>query len=109
MLSIAAADGVTQPFAERRYAFTLAPKASDVAAEMFRHLVLDEEVHRVAVLAAAGPHGEAGVGAVQVAASTAGVVLGTVARFSPGGRSGRAGPAARRPGRSGRRGRLVRR
>ena len=85
MLSIAAADGVTLPFAERRYAFTLAPKASDVAAEMFRHLVLDEEVHRVALLAAAGPHGDGGVGAVQVAANTAGVVLGTVARFSPGG------------------------
>jgi branched-chain amino acid transport system substrate-binding protein len=83
-LSFAAAQQVTQPIGERRYVYTLPPRASDVASVVLgelRRLALD----RVAVFATAGPHGDDGVSASQTASSSASMNITQIVRFAESG------------------------
>lgn len=62
-ISLAAADGIALPLSRRTFIFKLTPDSADVARRTAR-LITTEGLDRVVVLAAAGPHGDSGVGAL---------------------------------------------
>jgi branched-chain amino acid transport system substrate-binding protein len=73
-LSLASGDAIAVPTAERTYVFKLAPDTADVARRLAQ-AVASQKLHRVAVLTAAGQHGNAGAEALPGALRTAGLRL----------------------------------
>ncbi|MGR6317163.1 ABC transporter substrate-binding protein [Micromonospora soli] len=73
-LSLADAEEIVLPLAERTYIYKLTPDAGDVARRLAR-LIESLRVRRVALLAAEGLHGDAGVRAVRTALRTTDVQL----------------------------------
>ncbi|MCW3840128.1 ABC transporter substrate-binding protein [Micromonospora yasonensis] len=84
-LSLGSGDDIVLPLAERTYIYKLTPEAGDVARRMAQ-LIESQRVRRVALLAAAGLHGDSGVRAVRAALRTAGVELRRTVRLSADGR-----------------------
>jgi len=88
MLSTAAADGVTQPTANHRFVFKLGPDASDIADLMLTALRRESKdgpsLTRIALLAAANDHGDAGVEAVRKALTSDARKLVAVERLPDG-------------------------
>ncbi|MFE9688903.1 ABC transporter substrate-binding protein [Micromonospora sp. NPDC005806] len=84
-LSLAAADEIVLPLAQRTYIYKLTPDADDIAQRMAR-LLESLQVRRVALLAAEGLHGDSGVRAVQSAVQSANVDLRRTVRLAANGR-----------------------
>ncbi|MFU8870720.1 ABC transporter substrate-binding protein [Micromonospora sp. SL4-19] len=85
-LSLAAADGIALPLAERTFIYKLTPDAGDVARQMAR-LIESQRIRRVALLAADGLHGDSGVQAVEGALRAVDVDLARIVRLPASGRS----------------------
>lgn len=62
-LSLAFGDDIALPVAQRAFVYKLTPDAGDMARRL-AHLISSQQLSRVAVLAAAGPHGDSGVQAL---------------------------------------------
>jgi len=85
MLSTCAADSVVQPAAGRRFVFKLGPNADDVAGLMRGGFDRDGgTVTRVALLAQANDHGEAGVQAIKKVLAADGRKLVALERLADG-------------------------
>jgi len=85
-VSLAAGDDIVLPLAQRTYIYKLTPDAGDVARRMAR-LIESLGIRRVAVLAAAGLHGDSGVQAVRSALRDVDVALVRTVRLPASGRS----------------------
>jgi branched-chain amino acid transport system substrate-binding protein len=68
-LSLASSDDILSPLPERTYIYKLTPDASDVARIMAPLIATSGGGNRVAIIAAAGAHGESGVRAIQAFAA----------------------------------------
>ncbi|MFG2053665.1 ABC transporter substrate-binding protein [Micromonospora sp. NPDC048930] len=84
-LSLGTGDGIVLPLAQRTYIYKLTPDAGDVARRMVQ-LIESQQVRRVALLAAAGLHGDSGVRAVRAALRAVGIELTRTTRLSATGR-----------------------
>ncbi|MGI5214300.1 ABC transporter substrate-binding protein [Plantactinospora sp. CA-290183] len=93
-VSLASADGIALPLAQRTYVYKLAPDSRDVARALAR-LIRTQKHERVALLAGTGAHGDSGVQAVTRAFETLEQELVRVARL-PGGAEPDLGAAVRR-------------
>ncbi|MFJ8576915.1 ABC transporter substrate-binding protein [Micromonospora sp. NPDC093277] len=85
-VSLAAGDDIVLPLAQRTYIYKLTPDAVDVARRMAR-LIESLGIRRVALLAAAGSHGDSGVRAVRSALRDVGVDLVRTVRLPATGQS----------------------
>ncbi|MEU0151602.1 ABC transporter substrate-binding protein [Micromonospora fulviviridis] len=85
-LSVGFGDGIVLPLAARTFSYKLTPDAVDVARRL-ADLVESQRVRRVALLAAAGLHGDSGVRAVRSALRGTGVDLVRTVRLPATGQS----------------------
>ncbi|WP_231933338.1 ABC transporter substrate-binding protein [Micromonospora coxensis] len=83
-VSLAHGDGIVLPLAQRTYIYKLTPDAVDVARRLAQ-LARSQGLERVAVLAADGLHGDAGVRALTAALRAVGVELDRTVRLPRGG------------------------
>lgn len=84
LLALAAENSLVRPATEHRYVFKLPANADDVAALLADRLRHDGR-RSVAVLAAAGTHGDEGADAMSAALTAAGIPAAPVVRFTPDG------------------------
>ncbi|MEQ4301125.1 ABC transporter substrate-binding protein [Plantactinospora sp. B6F1] len=93
-ISLAAADNITVPLAQRTYIFKLTPDARDVARTL-APLIRSQGIERVGLLAAPGAHGDSGVRALTAALKSVEVELVKAVRL-PGGENADYRPAVRK-------------
>lgn len=85
-ISLAAGDDLVLPLSRRTYIYKLTPEARDVARRLAQ-LIRSQKHQRVAVLAAAGLHGDSGVRALENALGNTGRTLAQVVRLPRSGYS----------------------